>query len=87
MDATTGLRFHAGELSISALFRAVQVTLFGVSRRTLAVCNTLLLVEVMFHRGDTALPPRAERWVSWLLVTPRLHGIHHSVVPDEMNSN
>ena len=87
MDATTGIRFHAGELLISILFRAAQVTLFGVSRRALSIWNTLLLAEVTFHHSNVALPESVERRIGALLVTPRMHGIHHSTVPDELNSN
>lgn len=87
MNASTGLRFHFGEILISVLFRAVQVLALGISRRALSIWGTLLLVEVMFHHANIALPRAAERWLSKLLVTPRLHGIHHSLRPDEMNSN
>ncbi len=87
MDATTGVRFHAGELLISVGFRSAQIVLFGVSRRALSVWYTLLLVEVTFHHSNVGLPGRVDRWVSKLVMTPRLHGIHHSVVPDELNSN
>lgn len=87
MDASTGIRFHAGEMLISVLFRAAQVRLFGISRRALSLWNTLLLIEVMFHHSNVELPERTERWLSKLIVTPRLHGIHHSLIPDELNSN
>ena len=87
MDGTTGLRFHAGELLISVLFRSAQVVLFGVSRRALSVWNALLLAEVTFHHSNIGLPARVERIIAKVLVTPRLHGIHHSVAPEELNSN
>ena len=87
MDASTGIRFHAGELLISVLFRAAQVLLFGISRRALSLWNTLLLVEVMFHHSNIGLPESVERRLSKVIVTPPLHGIHHSLVPDEVNSN
>jgi sterol desaturase/sphingolipid hydroxylase (fatty acid hydroxylase superfamily) len=87
MDASTGLRFHFGEMLISVLFRALQVLLLGISRRTLSIWNTLLIVEVMFHHSNIALPDRLERLLRKLIVTPRLHGIHHSIVPEELNSN
>jgi sterol desaturase/sphingolipid hydroxylase (fatty acid hydroxylase superfamily) len=41
----------------------------------------------MFHHSNAALPAGVERWVSRLIVTPRLHGIHHSMVEAETNSN
>jgi sterol desaturase/sphingolipid hydroxylase (fatty acid hydroxylase superfamily) len=41
----------------------------------------------MFHHSNVQLPYRLERWLSKLIVTPRMHGIHHSIVPEELNSN
>lgn len=87
MNASTGLRFHFGEILISVLFRTAQVLVFGISRRALSIWSTLLLVEVMFHHSNIGLPRAIERWLSKLVVTPRLHGIHHSLEPDEVNSN
>ena len=87
LDASTGLRFHFGEMAMSVAWRAAQVLLIGVRRRALAVWNALLLVEVMFHHSNVALPPRVERWLGVLLVTPRMHGIHHSIERSETDSN
>lgn len=87
MDASTGLRFHAGELLLSVVFRAAQVLLFGVSRRALSIWNTLLLLAILFHHSNVFLPEQIEKWVSKLIVTPRLHGVHHSIDTDEVNSN
>lgn len=87
MDASTGVRFHFGEMTISILWRTVQILLIGVSRRALSIWNTVLLIEVMFHHSNLRLPQGLERWLSKLLVTPRMHGTHHSVVEEEMNSN
>src|SRR5262249_56733801 len=41
----------------------------------------------LFHHTSVPLPLRAERLLNRVLVTPRMHGIHHSVVEDEANSN
>ncbi len=87
MDASTGVRFHFGEMVISVLWRAAQILLIGVSKRALSVWNMLLLVEVMFHHSNLRLPRALERWLGKVVVTPRMHGIHHSVVPEEMSSN
>jgi sterol desaturase/sphingolipid hydroxylase (fatty acid hydroxylase superfamily) len=87
MDSTTGIRFHFGEISLSVLWRAVQVVVIGPSARALSIWNTLLLIGVMFHHSNLWLPRRIERMVERVMVTPRMHGIHHSVVPDEVNSN
>lgn len=87
MDASTGLRFHFGEMACSVIWRAVQIFLIGVSTRALSVWNMLLLIEVMFHHSNVRLSRRVERILGRFIVTPRMHGIHHSIRRDEMDSN
>lgn len=87
LTASTALRFHFGELAIGTLWRAGQVVVIGVSPRALSVWQTFTLLEIMFHHSNVELSPRIERWLSRILVTPRLHGIHHSIVEEETNSN
>lgn len=41
----------------------------------------------MFHHSNVKLPPNLERWLSGLIMTPQLHGIDHSTVEEEVNSN
>jgi sterol desaturase/sphingolipid hydroxylase (fatty acid hydroxylase superfamily) len=87
MDASTALRFHAGELLASAPWRMAQVVLIGVTPRALALWQRLLLLSVMFHHSNVRLPRRVERWLGRVVMTPRLHGIHHSIVLEEQDSN
>src|SRR5438067_6578831 len=87
LDASTALRFHAGELILSVPFRALQVALIGVDVPILLAWETVLLVATEFHHSNVRLPLRAERALRAVLVTPRMHGIHHSIVPGEVNSN
>jgi sterol desaturase/sphingolipid hydroxylase (fatty acid hydroxylase superfamily) len=44
-------------------------------------------MEIMFHHSNAELPLSLERWLNRFLVTPRMHGIHHSIVPEERNAN
>ncbi len=78
LDASTAVRFHAGELTISVPWRAMQVACIGVSRRDLKLWQQALLVSVFFHHSNLRLPVPLERALACLVVTPRLHGIHHS---------
>ncbi len=87
LDASTALRFHFGELAIATGWRAAQVTLIGVSPFALSVWQTTLLLSVLFHHSNLRLPIEMERKLRWILVTPRMHGIHHSNVKEETNSN
>ena len=87
LDATTGLRFHAGELAASIPWRATQVIVLGVSPTTLTLWQSLTLVSVLFHHSNTRLSDRMERALSWIVTTPRMHAIHHSVDPVQLQSN
>lgn len=87
LTVTTALRFHFAELLLSVPFRLAQVRAIGVSPFALTMWQTLLLPSVLFHHSNFALPPAWERRLSWLIVTPRLHGIHHSIVRAETDSN
>jgi sterol desaturase/sphingolipid hydroxylase (fatty acid hydroxylase superfamily) len=87
LDSTTGVRFHFGELAMAAAFRALQVILLGVDRATLRAWQQLLLLSVVFHHSNAALPLDIERRLVAWIVTPRMHGIHHSARPEETSSN
>jgi sterol desaturase/sphingolipid hydroxylase (fatty acid hydroxylase superfamily) len=87
LDASTAIRFHFGELAISTPWRAAQIVAIGVSPRALSVWQTALLMSILFHHSNVRLPLAIERRLARLVVTPRLHGIHHSQVRTEMDSN
>ncbi len=87
LDASTALRFHFGELVVSVAWRAGQIVLIGVSPLALSVWQTLLMVSVLFHHSNVRLPIALERRLSSFVVTPRMHGIHHSTVRAESDSN
>ena len=87
LDASTALRFHFGELLWSLPWRAAQIVVIGVTPRTLALYQRLLMLSVMFHHSNVRISTRTEKWLSRIIMTPRLHGIHHSVEHDDVNSN
>ncbi|MEO6929786.1 MAG: sterol desaturase family protein [Casimicrobiaceae bacterium] len=87
LDTSTALRFHVTELIASIPWRACQVVVLGVSPRALWLWANLTSVEVLFHHSNVRLPLAVERWLCRAIVTPRLHGIHHSVVDEQTNSN
>lgn len=87
MDASTALRFHFGEMLVSVPWRAAQVVAIGAGPLALSLWQTLVLVEILFHHSNVELPARTERWLSWIVVTPRMHAVHHSIVPEETDSN
>jgi sterol desaturase/sphingolipid hydroxylase (fatty acid hydroxylase superfamily) len=87
LSATTALRFHFAELLLSVPWRAAQVLVIGVSPRALSVWQKLLMAAILFHHSNLRLPAGFERWLVRFVVTPRMHGIHHSHVREETDSN
>ncbi|MDQ6733900.1 MAG: sterol desaturase family protein [Nitrospirota bacterium] len=87
LDASTALRFHVAELFVSILWRAGQILCIGVRQRTLSLWQALTLLSVLFHHSNVRLPVALERRLVHFIVTPRMHGIHHSIVDNETNSN
>ena len=87
LDVSTALRFHFGELAFSAAFRIAQILVIGVSPWAYAAYEIVFQANTLFQHGNVRLPIRVERALNRLLVTPRMHGIHHSRVRRETNSN
>ena len=87
LDLSTGVRFHFTEFLASIPWRCAQVIVIGITPRTLALWQTLTLAEVLFHHSNLRLPRAVERRLSHIVVTPRLHGLHHSVLESERDTN
>ncbi|HZE21747.1 MAG TPA: sterol desaturase family protein, partial [Desulfobaccales bacterium] len=87
LDVTTSFRFHFGEVLYSAVFRLLQVGVLGVVPLTYVLYELLFNCATMFHHSNLHLPVHWERRLNRVLVTPRMHGVHHSVVVRETNSN
>lgn len=87
LDTSTALRFHFGELILSIPVRAAQMTLAGVDEKTLWLWQTVLFASILFHHANLRLPARLESLLVRFVVTPRMHGIHHSDRWDETNTN
>ena len=87
LDVSTALRFHVGEVLLSAGFRALQVSLIGLPPLTYMIYEGVFQASTLFQHSNIRLPLQVERLLNRVLVTPRMHGIHHSVVAGETNSN
>jgi sterol desaturase/sphingolipid hydroxylase (fatty acid hydroxylase superfamily) len=87
LDTSTALRFHFAELVISVSWRAAQILVIGVSPASFAAWQMFLFPSILFHHSNVRLPVDFERKLQKFIVTPRMHGIHHSAVEQETNSN
>jgi sterol desaturase/sphingolipid hydroxylase (fatty acid hydroxylase superfamily) len=87
LDVSTAFRFHFGEVALSAGFRVVQILLIGASPLTIAIYELVFQANTLFQHSNVRLPIRVERMLNRALVTPRMHGIHHSMVKRHDMSN
>jgi sterol desaturase/sphingolipid hydroxylase (fatty acid hydroxylase superfamily) len=87
LDVSTAFRFHFGEVALSSAFRVAQVGLIGLSAPAFAVYEIVFQANTLFHHSNVRLPSRLERLLNLVLVTPRMHGIHHSQERAETSSN
>jgi sterol desaturase/sphingolipid hydroxylase (fatty acid hydroxylase superfamily) len=87
LTVLTAIRFHFAEMAISVIFRAGQILIIGVAPRALEIWQTLLFMSIFFHHSNVRLPKKFEEKLEFFIVTPRLHGIHHSIKKDERDSN
>jgi sterol desaturase/sphingolipid hydroxylase (fatty acid hydroxylase superfamily) len=87
VDVSTTFRFHVVEILYSTVFRVLQVLIIGISPAHYALYGVLSLYATLFHHSNLYLPVRLASALSWVLVTPRMHGIHHSTAPGHTNSN
>ncbi len=87
LDVTTAFRFHAGEMALSVLYRALQQRALGPGPGLALLHEGLTHLAAAFHHADIDLGARLDRALSTLVVTPRMHGIHHSQRFEETDSN
>jgi sterol desaturase/sphingolipid hydroxylase (fatty acid hydroxylase superfamily) len=87
LDSTTALRFHFGEVALSAGARAVVVLALAIPLASVLAFETLLLIATIFHHSNLRLPPSLERALARLVVTPSIHWVHHHRIRRDTDSN
>ncbi len=87
IDVTTGARFHPIEILLSMAIKIAVVVALGPPALAVLVFEVLLNATSMFNHGNVRVPPGIDRALRWLMVTPDMHRVHHSITPREANSN
>ncbi|HEV8435990.1 MAG TPA: sterol desaturase family protein [Thermoanaerobaculia bacterium] len=87
LDASTALRFHFGEQALSVVYRCVQIAVIGATPLAVWTWQAILFASILFQHSNVELPIAWERRLVRFIVTPRMHGIHHSDRLNETNSN
>ncbi|OHD64291.1 MAG: hypothetical protein A2176_01290 [Spirochaetes bacterium RBG_13_51_14] len=87
IDVTTGLRFHPVEIVLSMVIKLAAVSVIGPQPLAVVFFEVLLNGMAMFNHGNVRMPGSFDRALRYLLVTPDMHRVHHSVNIRETNSN
>jgi len=86
-DVTTGARFHPLEIILSMLIKFATIIVLGPPVLAVVIFEVVLNGTAMFNHSNVRLPLGIDRVLRWLVVTPDMHRVHHSVEDDEANSN
>ncbi len=87
IDVTTGGRFHPFEILISMAVKIAVVIAFGIPVVAVLLFEVVLNATSMFNHANVAMPAALDRVLRWLVVTPDMHRVHHSILRQETDSN
>jgi len=86
-DVTTGARFHPIEIILSMLIKFAVIILLGPAVSAVVIFEVVLNATAMFNHSNVRMPALLDKWIRYLIVTPDMHRVHHSIYPHETNSN
>ena len=86
-DVTTGFRFHPIEILLSMLIKLATIAALGPPAIAVLVFEVLLNATSMFNHANVLIPPTFDHVLRWVVVTPDMHRVHHSIRSSETNSN
>jgi sterol desaturase/sphingolipid hydroxylase (fatty acid hydroxylase superfamily) len=86
-DATTGVRFHPGEILFSLGLKLLVVTALGAPPAAVLLFEVVLNGTSLFNHANLKLPARLDAVLRWIVVTPDMHRVHHSVRRAEHDTN
>lgn len=81
------MRFHFGEVALSACVRAVVIIVFDIPLASVVLFEALVLISAIFHHSDARLPPKLEAALSKVIITPSIHWVHHHALRRDTDSN
>jgi sterol desaturase/sphingolipid hydroxylase (fatty acid hydroxylase superfamily) len=87
IDATTGVRFHPIEVLLSMAIKLGVVAALGAPAVAVLIFEVLLNATSIFNHANARVPQYLDRVLRWIVVTPDMHRVHHSILPRETNSN
>jgi sterol desaturase/sphingolipid hydroxylase (fatty acid hydroxylase superfamily) len=87
MNITTAYRFQLLEVMASYVPMALLIGLFGIRPEYFFIYEAMFVADQLFQHSNWALSPKIDRILTYLIVTPNYHRIHHSQIVKETDSN
>lgn len=87
LDSTTAVRFHFGEVILSAFVRGGFIIAMGIPLVSVLIFEGLVLISSIFQHSNIRLAPTLDRALSWIIVTPGWHWMHHHAIREDTDSN
>jgi sterol desaturase/sphingolipid hydroxylase (fatty acid hydroxylase superfamily) len=87
VDITLGTRFHTIEMVLSMVIKFAAVAILGAPPVAVVLFEIVLNATSVFSHANIRFPARADRILRWIIVTPAMHAVHHSIRGPEMNAN
>lgn len=87
LNASSALRFHPIEIGISMLIKSTLVISLGIPFIAVVFFEIALNACAIFNHANIRLPKKPERIIRYLVVTPSMHRIHHSIERRDSDSN
>jgi sterol desaturase/sphingolipid hydroxylase (fatty acid hydroxylase superfamily) len=77
IDTTSGNRHHPGESVIRFIFTTLAVLIVGSPMWMVFMYQTMSVVATQFNHANICLPKKLDKLISYILVSPDMHKIHH----------
>lgn len=87
LDTTSAVRFHPGEVALSAVLRMAPIALLAIPFLHVVIFEAVILSASLFHHSNVRLPSHVEALISRVVVTPSIHWVHHHAAASDLNSN
>jgi len=87
IDTTTANRHHPGESIIRFLFTTAGVLIVGSPMWMVFLYQSLSVIASQFNHANISLPPKLDNILSYFIVSPNMHKVHHHYVLPYTDSN
>ena len=77
VDVTTGLRHHPGDSILRGIFFLILIFVSGAPMYSVMFYQTLLVLVTAFTHANISLPKPIDKIISYILVSPNMHKVHH----------